>query len=327
METRDIPKDALEIMPGLLEFRSPDDICCLIWNWRSITEESIDLEVQNEILRKQGKDLVLETVEDYFLKVIAPTLGGTNSPLWKQEYENDVSAATRKLSAFHAFDFYHHTKFYKHKIPGAPLYITIDFGLYHPCAVFIQSESDGSNTFYHVHDVIRGNTEGTSLKSFLNHLREVIKTEYTESEDKTYWYTVQEGDTPSGTGITSDRGARTPVEQMWELAIYPKPRKYSKLQDRVDLVNEVLNRSIKSKPVLSFNPNCKDLIEMLEGGYRRETIVRFGQTMPTATFFKDGWYDHVADAFGGGFIVCIFGKDSPNSNRLKSRKGLPIRVM
>ncbi len=325
---RHIPKDSVEIMPGLIRFVNPDGVTVLIWNWRSLSEASIDLEIENNHLRRQKKDLVLYSIKDYFLKVKAPPLGGPDSPLFQQEYENNVHAATKKHAAFHAFSFPHHTRFYKSIRKNTPTYVALDFGRYHPCAITIQSEADGANVHYHIHDVIRGNTEGTSLKAFLRSLKEILKMHYTDNLETVEWYTVQEGDTPSGTGITTEEGGATPVQVMWECGIHPQPRKYSRIQPRVDLVNEVLNRSIKGKPVLNFNPVCKDLTETMEGGYRREEIVRFGQTMPTIDFFKDGWYDHVADSFGGAFIVGRFDtRDEGVVKRLKPRKGKALRLL
>ena len=116
-ENRFIPKNAYQPIPGLWVWKTKDGISCSTYSWEVVTDASIDIEKENAILTKrkalddEGKPIVLEFVRHYFLKVKARELGGIDSPLWQQEYCNAWDAATKKLAAFHQFDFQTHTNF------------------------------------------------------------------------------------------------------------------------------------------------------------------------------------------------------------------------
>lgn len=320
-----IPSSAIQPFPGMWEWESPDGFCCLQFNCDVVTEASIDLEVENYILKERkikdenGDQLVYKTVKDYFLHK-AKELGGWDSPLFQQEYLNCWDANTRKQAAFHQFDFSTHTQHYKTPMPHTPTEVFVDFGLHHPCAGIVQCDryGDGGNetTFYHFHDVIRGET--MSFDTFFDLLIDTMNREYHGC--KVSYYPVQEGKIGSSQGFTSREGGFNPVDAMRRKGLQVIEAQYSKIAPRVHLTNEMLNTYHKGKPLFNFNPSNRDWIEMLEGGYRKEKITRFKTEVYTDSYFKDGRHDHLADGFTG-WVNTRFGTYGTKGKTIKNYKG------
>ena len=324
--SRFIPANAYQPMEGMWQWDTIDGMTCITFDCDVVTEGSIILDNENHILKQrgikdeQGNQLVFKTVKDYFgLK--AKELGGWDSPLFQQEFRNAWDAATKKQAAFHQFDFSTHTKYYKTPVPGAALEIFIDFGTHHPCAGILQMDRysvDGSNEvpFYHFHDVIRG--EGMAFDTFFDILIDIANKEYHDCPVS--YYPVQEGKINSSQGFTSKEGGFNPIDAMRKKDLYVINPVYSKIAPRVKLTNEILNTYHKGRPVLNFNPGCRDWIEMLEGGYRKEKITRFKQEVYTESYFKDGYHDHLADGFTG-WANTKFGKYGTGEKAVKNFKG------
>lgn len=293
IDERYVPKNAFSPLPGVLEWRSPDKICCLVENWRAITEASFDLVSVNKDLARRGEP-TCETIQDYFINVLAPAYGGTSSYLWQQEMENNWDAVPEGLAAFYNFDFQLHTSHYMPVLPNCMVHVMIDYGWHHPCVTIAQSETYDGPQAYHFHEVWRG--RDIDLKSFVIEIINHLKKAYIGCE--VIWYETQEGKISNAGGLVTDTGARSPHQVLVDLGIIPKRPQYMKIDKRVDLINYLLTKVHKGKPIWNFNPGCPDLIECVNGGYTRAEIERHGQTVPTTTYIKDGKNDHVADDLG-----------------------------
>ena len=325
VEDRFRPDSAFQPIPGVWEWTTPDGICCLTFGHDVVTDASIDLEAENFILRQRGaKDrdgnpLILNNVQDYFIKVRAPELGGVDSPLFQQEYRNAWDANTKKLAAFYRFDFSVHTRYYVNYIEQGPVHIFIDFGEEHPCAGIAQADrysntgaSNHTRTHFHFHDCIRGH--GVDLEAFLEELISYANKEF--SNCKQIWTPVQEGANRGSTGIRDSKdGAGTPIEKMRAKKLNIQTPIWSKVKPRVDRTNELLNTYDNGRPIFNFNPSCRDWVEMLEGGYRKRFLTRDGATIISDSYVKDNYHDHLADGFTG-WCVTNFGKSGVDKNKI-----------
>lgn len=200
------------------------------------------------------------------------------------------------------------------------MHIFIDFGEEHPCAGIAQadrySQSKGygnTRTHYHFHDTIRG--QGVDLEAYLEELISYVNREFPNC--KQIWTPVQEGLNRGSTGIRDSKdGSGTPVEKMLAKKLNVQMPTWSKIKPRVDRANELLNTYDNGIPIFSFNPSCRDWIEMLEGGYRKRFITRDGSTIISDSYVKDNWYDHLADGFTG-WCVTNFGKSGVERDKPK----------
>lgn len=287
--------DTQEVMPYFWIRRNADGHLACTVNYRLMTHHTIDLIAYN-FQRTRQKLPPVETIQEYW-EIIAEEYGGFDSPLFQEEFENSFEAAYQELKAFHSFRD-HNTKFYEPPVIGRDVHISMDFGWYHPCCVIAQSEDIHGRLRMHFHEVKRGYKE--TNKNFIKRMQEYIGMKYAHS--KQYWYRVQEGNTPNAAGIADEDGNLSPAETMSSLGIMAE-WKYSRIENRVNHINEVLSRSHNGLAILNFNPENEDLITCMDGGYRREWTQKWNLPVPTVTFIKDGINDHVADALAPIILV------------------------
>lgn len=76
--------------------------------------------------------------------------------------------------------------------------------------------------------------------------------------------------------------------------------RYSKIEEGVSLIRKLLSRHVNGAPMIQIHPSCTVLIDALKGGYHLD---KDGQTPK-----KDGFYDHMADAFRYGIVNLFAGK-------------------
>lgn len=266
-----------------------DGYTCFTLNYRAQTEESIDIDVINQERKKQELHPIV-SVSQYF-DWLAEGVGGKDNPIWREEMENDPYAHTKKLAAYFNYDRDFHTSSYPGHLSGIPIYISIDFGFHRPCAIVAQSEEKHGHTFLYLHHTLR--EPDLDFEVFLNMLIDYAAKEFPYSEVK--WCMTQEGISASGSGFTKS-GMKSPYELMCSKGLKPF-YKWHHIHDGVDLINKVLGKSVnKGLPLISINPDDRNLNEMFAGGYRRREITIDGQQVTTPTFIKDNWYDDVSDA-------------------------------
>jgi len=308
---KDPPKT--KIIEGMYLHKNSDGYSCLTLNYRAQTEESIDLNVVNEERRRQ-KLHPIASVPQYF-DWLAETMGGKDNPIWQEEMENNPYASTQKLAAYFNFDPDFHTKHYPGYIVGSTVYISIDFGFHHPCAIIAQAEDKQGHTFLHLHHTVRGRDQ--DLDVFLDAVYQYTQRTFPHSKIK--WAMTQEGLQAGGSGITK-AGMASPFELMRSKGFVPF-YKYHHIGDGVDLINRILGRSvIKGLPLTTINPDDRDLLEMFGGGYRRREVTIDGQPVITSGFIKDNWNDHVSDAVRPLYMF-FYKFDGINEKRVKGRKG------
>ena len=81
--------------------------------------------------------------------------------------------------------------------------------------------------------------------------------------------------------------------------------------ERIPLINQRLSQMISGKPAIQVDPRCQILIEGLMGGYHYPEVKPEQEfTMKRDEPYKDGIFDHVADAFAY-LCVNLFGRASP----------------
>lgn len=296
----DLQGDVFEIMNGFTVFRNSDGHRSVILNYRAMTEKSLDLEVANYEFERQGLQPARNLTE--YWERIAAGLGGLESPLFLEEYENNFEAAAQALKAFKAFRRHTHTKEYVADLPGARVVVGYDPGWYHPCVVIGQIESEYCGRMrVHFHDVVRGLE--VPADTFIKGVKEYLALQYPMSDVS--WYRVQEAKTPNAGGVTGDNSAVSPNDILLNNNIIAQAPPWAKPKDRVEFINELLTWSHLDFPILNFNPANEDLMTCMDGGYRREWMVRHGGLVPTESYVKDGVNDHVADALGP-ILLCLF---------------------
>lgn len=296
----DLQDDVYEVMEGFTVFRNSDGHRSIILNYRAMSTKSIDLEVANYEFDRMGLQPAT-SLHDYWQR-IADGLGGMDSPLFLEEYENNFEAAAQVLKAFKAFRRHDHTRDYVSELPGCDIVVGYDPGWYHPCIVIAQIESEYCGKMrVHFHEVVRGLE--VPADTFIKGVKEYLNLKYPNSN--VYWYRTQEAKTPNAGGITGENSAVSPNDILLNNGILAAAPPWSKPKDRVEYINEILTWSHMGMMILNFNPANEDLMTCMDGGYRREWIVRHGGLVPTESYVKDGVNDHVADAIGP-IILCLF---------------------
>lgn len=94
--------------------------------------------------------------------------------------------------------------------------------------------------------------------------------------------------------------------------------------DRIPMVNRKLSELINGEPAVLINPRCSILIEALAGGYAYPELSE-GQELTSKREIprKDGWFDHIADAFSYGLVNLFMGM--PDAQRRERREMIRTR--
>ena len=101
--------------------------------------------------------------------------------------------------------------------------------------------------------------------------------------------------------------------------VRPKFKK-SSIEVGLSVIEEVLNSSVKGRPVLLFSPNlCKPLIKAFHAGYCNEKDKVDDSVNPV----KDSYYDHIMDAFRYAMIHIRKAGEPITQNRQVNRGNVP----
>lgn len=82
----------------------------------------------------------------------------------------------------------------------------------------------------------------------------------------------------------------------------------STYEDRISLINRKLSDAPQGRPTIVVNPRCQVLIEGLTGGYHFEELTEgMRVTGQKELPFKDGWFEHLCNAFEYGMVNLYLG--------------------
>lgn len=219
---------------------------------------------------------------------------------WMQEYELKFTVPTGK-PCFNVFDNKLHCGPYKEHgayIPDKPLHVGVDFGGHFPCAVFMQIDSLHRGI---IHNAIMAEDE--ELENFLTRMRDFIGVEYPDCGDNFILYCD-----PSGAG--SNQGMPPAAKELGKF--FKKDVYYSGSGpiDRVRAINNKLARKYGDAMGFIINPAAGIhidpkgdqrhgiLVEGIEVGYTYGELREGQQYYKDLEPEKDGFYDHLMDAWG-----------------------------
>ena len=104
---------------------------------------------------------------------------------------------------------------------------------------------------------------------------------------------------------------------------------------RIPLINRKFSELIRGVPSVTINPLCATLIEGLAGGYHYPSLTDgLALTTPREVPLKDGWFDHLANAFEY-LVVNLYGQSTPaitrtiaarrqRQQRMSAKRGLVV---
>jgi hypothetical protein len=167
-------------------------------------------------------------------------------------------------------------------IPGATIYIGIDFGLT-PAAVFAQKTVQGR---WHWFDELV--TEDMGAVRFGELLKAKMLGEYKDFQFDIY------GD-PAG-DQRSQTDERTPFQILNTMGIPAKPAPSNDMTLRREAVAVPLSRIIDGKPGLIISPTCKTLRKGMQGGYSYKRMQIAGETERYHDKPDKNKYSHVCEA-------------------------------
>lgn len=196
------------------------------------------------------------------------------------------------------------SKFHLDKLklnPHLPLIVGMDFGWHHPAAVFLQKTPEG---YINVLGEILGNE--MTAEEFGKAVLDYISANYPNARQVEYY-----GD-PAGAQQT-DKGDPT-IVIMAKMGIRIGFRKME-INPGLDLIRDLLGTMRQHRPRLVFDDsNCPILVKAMIGGYHYKQA-RTGMVKPMPN--KDGFYDHLVDAFRYALTnICgVYGQDTYNKNQ------------
>lgn len=191
----------------------------------------------------------------------------------------------------------------------SPLHVGWDFGGHHPAAVMAQRDGLGRLC---VLKAVMGYDE--DLYQFMDRIDDVICNEFPNAE--LVFYCDPAGKAKSG------QGTAPPAQQLLQQRFRRKVRSlYSKPADRVRAIKQLMGKLIGGSPGLLLAPllgevthpdgkrECGLMIEGFETGLIWDAS---NSGVHKMTYKKDGWYEHLFDAFGYMFIFLYPGYMPPD---------------
>lgn len=156
-----------------------------------------------------------------------------------------------------------------------------DFGFTHPALVLWQAVENQVQVW----GERLGDKETTS--AFIQSIKRLFPEPFT--------WSLSHGADPSGTQSTVT-GSKTAMELLEEAGIHPRYKKRP-ISDGITLIHELLLPDETGRPRLIVDPDrCPIFTRAMRGGYRRQkNPVTDGAFLDKP--LKDGYYDHLVDAF------------------------------
>ncbi len=209
------------------------------------------------------------------------TKRGMPSDSWDQEYEIDFS---KELGKRYYSDFSRGTHvrplLYNYE---STLYVGLDYGYHHPCAVFTQMDLQDR---WCILKALMGSD--ITIRKFAPVIIQRIN-EWFPKAKPTYY-----GD-PAGNQKT-DKDEKTTVQILsseFHIRVQSRPSNYT---ERKEIIAGKLTTLIDDKPALLINddPDCEIIIDAFNGGYHypEQKEGRPEKDVPE----KDGYYDHTMNA-------------------------------
>lgn len=206
--------------------------------------------------------------------------------MWEQEYEinRTVSSGKRVFPEFNKDTHTCDLDFNRIRI----LYRGWDYGFHHPGVVFFQFDDQGRCL---VLDEILGKEE--TAHEFIGRVAQYTFDNYKGAKCLDY------GD-PAGEQ-TTDKGPKTTVQIARDFGIRIKSKKRS-IAYGIELISELLKLRTDKQPALLIDHKCELLNSAFLGGYAWKKD-RFGNYLEEPN--KDGYYDHLMDAFRYGITGTV----------------------
>lgn len=252
-----------------------------------------------------------------------PGCSGVDSFAWEQEYELSFTVPTGK-PVVPEFEKALHCDKYKTLggfIDGRPLHVGIDFGTHFPSAVFCQTDTLNRCI---LHEGLL--PEDMEFEEFLTLIEDHIQTKYPGCGDNF----VLHADPAGGYGNT--QGTAPPAfdllqKRFKKRVVTPK----SSPTDRARAIRTKMSKKVHDSMGVIINPaagvhirpNGEErhgiIVEALETGWVYKTP-RPGENYTSEEPKKDGFYDHLMDAWGYIFIALF---PSLHNRAIEFRRGVP----
>jgi len=187
-----------------------------------------------------------------------------------------------------------------------PLHIGVDFGGHFPAAVIMQKDPLGRCVVHRAFML-----EDAEFYHFCDELKDILETEFAGMEYHLYC-------DPAGASKNL-QGTAPPVQLLMQ-KYFGKPVRYlfSKPADRVRAIQILMSRVIGGEPGLILNPRLGEFVsktgEIQEGvmirGFESGLVYekpRLAGGYRSLAYKKDGFYEHLFDAFGYAFIFLFPG--------------------
>lgn len=251
-----------------------------------------------------------------------PGASGVDSFTWEQEYELSFTVPSGK-PVIPEFDKILHCepfKDYGNYIKEKPLHISIDPGAHFSSAVFFQADSLNRCV---IHKALL--VEDEEFENFLVRIRDVVSRDFSEAEDNFLLYSD-----PAGAYRNSQGTAPPAVELMQKFFKKKVYYKKSKPVDRARGIRKKMSRKVGETMGVIINPSAGThirpngeerhgvMIEGLESGWVYKTP-KEGEYHKGEDPNKDGYYDHIMDAWGYGMIF-VFPMDYEKAIEFRTRK-------
>lgn len=175
--------------------------------------------------------------------------------------------------------------------PFATLYRFWDFGYNSPACVFAQL--DLSDRLLVLYEIIGSKME---IQDFARHVKAETGRQFPRQKERVIDYGDPAVRQKKDTGSTLAELAKENITMMYKISL---------IDDGVRLIRQRLGLLIEGEPAIQFDEvGAPILINAMKGGYHLEEALRDNRKDPMPK--KDGYYDHVSDAFRYG-MVNLFG--------------------
>ena len=245
-------------------------------------------------------DITRLTLSSYenkaFMKPGYLTMLEAMPPSWQRRYlMGEVGALTEGTPVYPAFQepiHVHETKL----IPDRPLIRGWDFGYRKAACVWAQQEDSGRLLVHKEWMAIE-----TPEDAFIDGVITRTNLWFGARVARDYGDPAARNRDPHGVSALT-RLTQHGIQMSYRQTTYGQ---------RIPLINQRFSQLVGGVPAITINPACQILIEGLMGGYRFPELVEgrdlnAKQEIPA----KDGWFDHLADAFSY-LMVNLYGQSTP----------------
>lgn len=265
-----------------------DNVTCLDFGYRELSEITIDLKSFNMYQKNQGGEVARDI--DHFWEIDAEQIGGFDSEKWQREMERKAGASKKHLTAFPKFVESRHCGSYVGITSAHELHVIVHYGIHYTAVI---AQIDRTKDYARLHLVHAIKEFNKTIREFISSVKKTLLELYPPSK-QVKWHVTPQSVFQKTDDLYNATGSYTPLKVFREEGIIPIYYQYEE-RDALDALNSrFMTPGPNGEEMVTVSPFNQFLKRCLNGGYSRALNNSRGVSVPTENYQDDKFNSYTA---------------------------------